>query len=69
MDIVTYLRTGTLDKRAYAGGPMAEAVAHSTRYLTDEDLIAMASYLKVIPAIKTDDSIHFSLRQIVFLFK
>lgn len=54
-DIVTYLRTGKLDKRAYAGGPMAEAVAHSTRYLTDEDLSAMANYLKVLPAIKTDD--------------
>ncbi|WP_201590564.1 cytochrome c [Psychrobacter fozii] len=54
-DIVTYLRTGKLDKQAYAGGPMAEAVAHSTRYLTDEDLSAMASYLKVVPAIKTDD--------------
>lgn len=34
---------------------MAEAVAHSTRYLTDKDLGAMASYLKVVPAIKTDD--------------
>lgn len=54
-DIVTYLRTGKLDKRAYAGGPMAEAVGHSTRYLTDEDLSAMANYLKVVPAIKTDD--------------
>jgi mono/diheme cytochrome c family protein len=54
-DIITYLRTGMLDKRAYAGGPMAEAVAHSTRYLTDKDLGAMASYLKVVPAIKTDD--------------
>ncbi len=54
-DIVTYLRTGKLDKRAYAGGPMAEAVAHSTRYLTDADLSAMASYLKVVPVIKTDD--------------
>lgn len=54
-DIVTYLRTGKLDKRAYAGGPMAEAVAHSTRYLTDEDLSAMAAYLKVVPVIKTDD--------------
>lgn len=54
-DIVTYLRTGMLDKRAYAGGPMAEAVAHSTRYLTDEDLSAMASYLKVVPIIQTDD--------------
>ncbi len=54
-DIITYLRTGMLDKRAYAGGPMAEAVAHSTRYLTDADLSAMASYLKVVPVIKTDD--------------
>ena len=54
-DIVTYLRTGMLDKRAYAGGPMAEAVAHSTRYLSDDDLSAMAAYLKVIPIIKTDD--------------
>ena len=54
-DIVTYLRTGMLDKRAYAGGPMAEAVAHSTRYLSDEDLSAMAGYLKVVPIIKTDD--------------
>lgn len=54
-DIVAYLRTGKLDKRAYAGGPMAEAVGHSTRYLTDEDLSAMANYLKVVPAIKTDD--------------
>lgn len=54
-DIVTYLRTGKLHQRAYAGGPMAEAVAHSTRYLTDEDLNAMAAYLKAIPVIKTDD--------------
>lgn len=54
-DIVMYLRTGKLDKRAYAGGPMAQAVAHSTRYLTDEDLSAMAAYLKIVPAMKTDD--------------
>ena len=54
-DIVTYLRTGMLDKRAYAGGPMAEAVAHSTRYLSDDDLSAMAAYLKVVPILKTDD--------------
>jgi len=54
-DIVTYLRTGMLDKRAYAGGPMAEAVAHSTSYLSDDDLSAMAAYLKVVPILKTDD--------------
>lgn len=56
-DIITYLRTGELDQRAYAGGPMGEAVAHSTRYLKDEDLGAIASYLKVVPAIQTDDKV------------
>ncbi|SNT69596.1 cytochrome c [Psychrobacter sp. LV10R520-6] len=56
-DIVTYLRTGELDQRAYAGGPMGEVVAHSTRYLKDEDLGAIASYLKAVPAIQTDDKV------------
>lgn len=56
-DIVTYLRTGELDKRAYAGGPMGEAVAHSTRYLKDEDLGAIASYLKAVPAIEKENKI------------
>lgn len=57
-DIVTYLRTGELDQRAYAAGPMGEAVAHSTRYLTDEDLGSIASYLKAVPAIQTDDKVN-----------
>ena len=56
-DIVTYLRTGELDQRAYAGGPMGEAVAHSTRYLKNEDLSAIASYLKAVPAIQTEDKV------------
>lgn len=56
-DIVTYLRTGELDQRAYAGGPMGEAVAHSTRYLKNEDLNAIASYLKAVPAVQTDDKV------------
>ncbi|MGM8939331.1 c-type cytochrome [Psychrobacter glaciei] len=56
-DIVTYLRTGELDQRAYAGGPMGEAVAHSTRYLKNEDLSAIASYLKAVPAVQTDDKV------------
>ena len=56
-DIVTYLRTGELDQRAYAGGPMGEAVAHSTRYLKNEDLTAIASYLKAVPAIQTEDKV------------
>ncbi|WP_201577968.1 cytochrome c [Psychrobacter immobilis] len=56
-DIVTYLRTGELDQRAYAGGPMGEAVAHSTRYLKNEDLSAIASYLKAVPAVQTEDTV------------
>ncbi len=56
-DIVTYLRTGELDQRAYAGGPMGEAVAHSTRYLKNEDLSAIASYLKAVPAVQTEDKV------------
>ncbi|MGP9752119.1 cytochrome c [Psychrobacter sp. AOP22-C2-15] len=56
-DIVTYLRSGELDQRAYAGGPMGEAVAHSTRYLKNEDLSAIASYLKAVPAIQTEDKV------------
>ena len=56
-DIITYLRTGELDQRAYAGGPMGEAVAHSTQYLKQEDLSAIASYLKAVPAIETDDKL------------
>lgn len=56
-DIITYLRTGELDQRAYAGGPMGEAVAHSTQYLKQEDLSAIASYLKAVPAIQTDDKV------------
>ncbi|WP_201532730.1 cytochrome c [Psychrobacter ciconiae] len=57
-DIITFLRTGELEGRAYAGGPMGEAVAHSTRYLTDTDLSAIAAYLKAVPAIQTDDKVH-----------
>ncbi|WP_201584772.1 cytochrome c [Psychrobacter jeotgali] len=57
-DIVTYLRTGELDQRVFAGGPMGEVVAHSTRFLEDEDLGAIASYLKAVPAIQTDDKVN-----------
>ncbi len=57
-DIVTYLRTGELDQRVFAGGPMGEVVSHSTRYLKDKDLNAIASYLKTVPDVQTDDKVH-----------
>ena len=50
-DIVDYLRTGHAGNVVQAAGPMADVVEHSTRHLEDEDLAAMAAYLKTIPAI------------------
>jgi alcohol dehydrogenase (quinone), cytochrome c subunit len=47
-DIVTFLKTGTTDRTA-AFGDMAEVVQHSTQYLTDDDLAAIARYLKSLP--------------------
>jgi mono/diheme cytochrome c family protein len=47
-DITTYLKTGH-NSRAGAFGPMSEVVANSTRHLTDEDLHAIAVYLKSLP--------------------
>ncbi|WP_404481883.1 c-type cytochrome [Novosphingobium sp. BL-52-GroH] len=48
-DIAEYLKTGG-DSTAIAAGPMAEAVEHSLQYLSDDDLKAMAVYLKSLPA-------------------
>ena len=48
-EIVQYMKTGSIAK-SQASGPMAEAVDHSLRYVTDQDLQAMAVYLKSVPA-------------------
>ncbi|MDO7842496.1 c-type cytochrome [Sphingomonas immobilis] len=47
-DIVAYLKTGS-NAHSIAAGPMAEAVEHSTQYMPDADLRAMAAYLKKLP--------------------
>ncbi|MHB8267941.1 c-type cytochrome [Bradyrhizobium sp.] len=44
-DLVQYLKTGTNDG-TLASGPMAEAVTHSTSRMTDDDISAIAVYLK-----------------------
>jgi mono/diheme cytochrome c family protein len=49
-DIATYLKTGALNGKTTAIGPMAEVVHNSLQYLTDTDLRAVAEYLKAIPA-------------------
>jgi mono/diheme cytochrome c family protein len=48
-DIVSFLKTGSNAKTAAFGG-MSQVVNESTQYLTDEDLHAIAKYLKTLPA-------------------
>jgi mono/diheme cytochrome c family protein len=45
-ELATYLKTGRAGLKAQAAGPMAEAVDHSLRHLNDQDLHALASWLK-----------------------
>lgn len=47
-EIVEYLKTGS-NAKSSAAGPMADEVLHSTQYLSDQDLAAMAAYLKGLP--------------------
>jgi mono/diheme cytochrome c family protein len=47
-EIVTLLKTGVAP-RGSVTGPMAEVVLHSTQYLSDTDLGAMAAYLRALP--------------------
>ena len=49
-DIATYLKTGTAPGRSTAFGPMALVVKKSTSQMSDADLLAMATYLKDLPA-------------------
>ncbi|HHT7586834.1 TPA: c-type cytochrome [Klebsiella michiganensis] len=48
-DIASYLHSGTNNITA-SSGPMTEAIENSTQYMTPEDLQAIASYLKSLPA-------------------
>lgn len=52
-DTVQLLKTGQ-NRFATVSGNMAEVIHHSTQHFTDEDLIAIATYLKSLPAGKDD---------------
>jgi len=49
-EIAQYLKTGHVDGRGSAAGPMGEAVAHSLQYLNPEDTAALVVYLRSVPA-------------------
>jgi|SRR5690625_747940 len=54
-DLVQYLATGIAPNHAAAQGPMADVVQYSTRFLSESDLYAMATYLQSLPAIGGDE--------------
>ncbi|QXX76716.1 cytochrome c [Methylovirgula sp. HY1] len=47
--IVDYLASGHAPGRGSAGGTMAEAVEHSLRHLTSQDIQAIVAYLRSVP--------------------
>lgn len=49
-DVMHYLQDGVAPGKANAAGPMAEVVENSTRFLSQQDLHAIAVYLKSVPA-------------------
>lgn len=50
-DIAGYLGSGMTPDGDFAGGLMGDVIEHSTKYLTEQDRLAMAVYLKSLPPI------------------
>lgn len=50
-ELVSYLRNGHAEGKAQAGGPMADAIEHSFRYLTQDDINAIVAYLRTVPPV------------------
>lgn len=55
-ELVTYMQGKPVPGKGPAAGPMAEAIDHSLKHLTAQDLQAIAVYIKSVPAI-TDASV------------
>lgn len=54
-ELVAYLRSGHVEGKAQAAGPMAEAVENSLQYLGEDDLKAIAAYLLQTTPIATGE--------------
>jgi mono/diheme cytochrome c family protein len=53
-DIVATLRTARNSQQTVVGTPMSDVVVHSTQYLTNDDLQAIAAYLKSLAPVPGD---------------
>jgi mono/diheme cytochrome c family protein len=61
-DLATFLKTGAAPSSGNSGGvalgPMMETIHNSLQYLTDEDIQAIAAYLKAVPGKATYQEQH-----------
>jgi alcohol dehydrogenase (quinone), cytochrome c subunit len=55
-DIVATLRTARNSQQAVVGAPMSDVIVHSTQFLNDADLEAIAAYLKTLTPTPGDRS-------------
>ncbi|MDR9874987.1 cytochrome c [Pseudomonas allii] len=55
--LVQFLKTGRSDRSAVFGG-MSDVVVHSMQYMSEDDLTAIARYLKSLPAVDPKDQAH-----------
>ncbi|MGY2267001.1 c-type cytochrome [Pseudomonas sp. SDO5561_S422] len=55
--LVQFLKTGRSDRSAVFGG-MSDVVVHSMQYMSEQDLTAIARYLKTLPAVDPKDHPH-----------
>ncbi|MGY3232990.1 mono/diheme cytochrome c family protein [Luteibacter sp. HA06] len=51
-ELVQYLRSGHVDRKAQAAGSMGEAVEHSFQHLSDDDLDDIAIYIQTVPGVR-----------------
>ena len=66
-DVAQFLKTGA-NRSGIAFGSMTDVIVHSTRFMTDDDALAAAKYLKSIVDKSTqtfveDDAVHHALQE------
>jgi mono/diheme cytochrome c family protein len=54
-DIVSYLKIGRARGHGIASGPMGEAVDHSFNTMTNDDIEAMAAFVRSVPAVASSN--------------
>ncbi|WP_426270482.1 c-type cytochrome [Dyella kyungheensis] len=58
-ELVTLLKSGRTDRSAVFGG-MSDVVEHSTQYMNDADLAAVAHFLKSLPAAREEQAVVYN---------